>query len=340
MRYFSVFCGASGFVTEACRLNQSAARLLWHGATAAVLCAMVALLCSCGGRKQEDPTFNDVAIAVDETFRPIIEEEMFVFNAKYPEAVLKAKYMPETDAINYMLQDSVRMIIATRPFTQKERDDVMHAYKMPVQQKAFAYDAIALIINRENVDSLISVSEIEKIMTGRLTDWNELQHAKSRGKIEVVFDNANSSTVRFIRDSVCAGAELKGNIKEAKTNKNVIDYVSQTPGAMGIIGVDWLRNKLDSTNLTFDERIRVMCVGYSAVTTEDNCFQPVQYYIATGQYPLTRTLYMITSDPRPRSMGMYFYHFVSDQDGQLIIAKSSQLLPHMQVQVREVNVTR
>jgi len=302
-----------------------------------VLC--MGVFFSCGGKQTEDLTFNDVSIAVDETFQPIMEEELAVFNAKQPEAILKASYLPETDAINHMLMDSVRMVIATRPFTQKEKDDIMNAYKLPLQQKAFAYDAIALIIHKDNADSLISVSEIEKVMTGKITRWNELQHAITKGDIEVVFDNSNSSTVRYVRDSVCGGAELKGNIKEAKTNKNVIDYVSQTRNAIGIIGVDWLRNKLDTTNLTFDERIRVMSVGRSSVTTEGNCFQPVQYYIATGEYPLTRSVYMITTDPRARSMGLYFFHFVSDQAGQLIIAKSSQLLPCMQVQVREVQVT-
>lgn len=305
-----------------------------------IFCLLSGIICSCGNNnKKEDPTFNDVCIAVDETFRPIIEEEMNVFNAKQPEAILKASYLPETDAINKMLQDSVRMIIATRPFSQQEKDAIMSTYKLPLQQKPFAHDAVALIINKENRDSLISVNEIEKVMTGQITHWNQIQHAVTKGDIEVVFDNSNSSTVRFIRDSVCAGAELKGNIKEAKNNKSVIEYVSQTRNAMGIIGVDWLRNKADTTHLTFDKNIRVMSVGLSSVTTEGNCFQPVQYYIATGEYPLTRCLYMITTDPRQRSMGIYFFHFVSDQAGQLIIAKSSQLLPYMQVQVREVEIT-
>ena len=82
-----------------------------------------------------------------------------------------------------------------------------------------------------------------------------------------------------------------------------------------------------------------MSVGYSSVTTVDNCFQPVQYYIATGQYPLTRCLYLITTDPRPKAFGVYFYFFMRDQDAQLVITKSSQLLPYMPVQVKTVEMT-
>lgn len=300
------------------------------------VCTFLAV--SCGQKKTgEDKDYYDVNIAVDETFRPIIEEEMHVFNAKFPAAILKAHYMPETDAINMFLKDSVRMVVATRPLSKKETDAMLSVYKLVVRYQPIAYDAVALIVNPSNVDTLISVPELRKIMMGQITRWDQLQHAKKKGKIEVVFDNSNSSCVRYVRDSICNGAELKGNIKSGKTNKDVIDYVAQTKDAMGIIGVDWLRNPKDTSNLTFNPRIRVMSVSRSSVTEAGNSFQPVQYYIATGDYPLTRCIYMITTDPRTRSMGLNFYYYVSDQDGQLIITKSSQLLPYMPVQVKVVD---
>jgi phosphate transport system substrate-binding protein len=297
------------------------------------------MVASCGPSKKT-PTKEDyeVRVAVDETFRPIMEEEAKVFNASFPDAIMDISYLPETDAINMLLKDSVRMILATRELSKKECDAILQVNKLVVRQQPIAYDAIALIINPSNKDSLISVSQIEKIMTGKITRWSQLG-GKSNQPIEVVFDNSNSSSVRFVRDSVCAGAPLKGNIKEAKTNQKVIDYVAQTPNAIGIIGVDWLRNSADSTNLTFDKRIRVMSVSYSAVPEQGNSFQPVQYYIATGDYPLTRSVYMITTDPRSRSMNLNFYYFIGDQRGQLIITKSSQLLPYMPVQVKTVDVS-
>ena len=299
----------------------------------------VIVLASCGPSKKS-PTKEDyeVRVAVDETFRPIMEEEMRVFNASNPDASMKLLYLPETDAINMLLKDSIRMVLATRELSKKECKAILNVHKLVVRQQPIAYDAIALIINPGNTDSLISVSQIEKIMTGKITSWNQLG-SKSKQPIEVVFDNSNSSSVRFVRDSVCAGSQLKGNIKEAKTNSRVIDYVAHTPNAIGIIGVDWLRNSTDSTNLTFDKRIRVMSVSCSSVPETGNSFQPVQYYIATGDYPLTRKVYMITTDPRTRSMNLNFYYFMGDQRGQLVITRSSQLLPYMPVQVKTIDVS-
>jgi phosphate transport system substrate-binding protein len=297
------------------------------------------LLAACGPKKPVDKkAYYEVKVAVDETFRPIIEEEAKVFNARFPEADMKFRYLPETDAINLLLKDSVRMIMATRPLTKKETDQIMAVYKLKARWQMVAYDAVALIVNPSNPDTLINVSELRDIMTGKLTRWEQLKGAKQKGKLEVVFDNENSSTVRYIRDSICGGTQLKGNLKSGKNNKDVIKYVSENRNAMGIIGVDWLRNPEDSSQLTFDKKIRVMSVSTSAVPESVNSFQPVQYYIATGDYPLTRSVYLITTDPRSTAMSLNFYYFVSDQDGQLIITKSSQLLPVMPVHIKTVEV--
>ena len=40
-----------------------------------------------------------------------------------------------------------------------------------------------------------------------------------------------------------------------KTNEEVIDYVSKTVEAMGIIGVNWVGNVGDSTRLSFNESV-------------------------------------------------------------------------------------
>ena len=53
-----------------------------------------------------------------------MEQELFAFHAKFPEAIIDSAFMPETDAINLLLKDSLRMIIATRPLSAKEMEEI------------------------------------------------------------------------------------------------------------------------------------------------------------------------------------------------------------------------
>lgn len=303
-------------------------------APALVLACLAAA--SCGNKKAPDPHADDVQVTIDETFRPIFEAELQQFQLQQPTAVLRPTYAGEVDAINALLQDSTRFIVVTRDLSPQEKTTLRNRYGLVARSQIVAYDAVALIVNKQNPDTLISLGDIKRVAQGLVTDWSQLKVHHQSGPIEVVFDNPRSSTVRYIEDSICGGRAMKGNLSALKSNAEVIDYVARNPRAIGIIGVDWLRNSADSTNLSFLSDIRVMSVSRSAVPEEANSFLPYQYYIATGDYPLTRAVYEISTDPRPQSMAYNFFYFVSDNKGQLIIVRNSQLLPQMPVQVKNV----
>ena len=78
-------------------------------------------------------------------------------------------------------------------------------------------------------------------------------------------------------DSICGGKPLAtDNVSALKTNQQVIKYVAENPGAMGVIGVNWLGNRSDTTNLSFTEEIRVMAVSAEDVATPANSYKLIR----------------------------------------------------------------
>jgi len=279
-------------------------------------------------------TSGVIKITVDESFRPIIQEELDVFEAQFPSAGIVPKYTDEVEAINYLLKDSVRVAIVTRALSKKE-EDFMKSKKFSPKSYKLATDGIALIINNQNPDSLITVAEIRKILTGEVKNWKDIYPKSKLGKMQVVFDNPNSSTVRFAIDSICNGKPLSKELNAQKTNLEVINFVSQTPGAIGIIGVNWLSNSTDTTNLSFNQSIRVMAVSNEVTATMENSYKPFQAYLFYGYYPLSRSVYIILNDPRG-SLPSGLTSFLTSDRGQRIILKSG-LVPATQP-VRIVNI--
>ena len=271
---------------------------------------------------------------MDENFQPIIQEEIDVFEAMNPKAGIKPQYTNEVDAMNLLLKDSVRVVIATRPLSDNEMKYFKSKTFYPHSYK-FATDGIALIVNNHNSDSLITMGQIRKILTGEVTNWNELYPKSKLGKFQVVFDNKNSSTVRYAIDSICNGKPLSKNLFAQNTNTEVIKFVSKTPNSIGIIGVNWLGNEKDTTNLSFKPEIRVMAVTGDATATVANTYKPFQAYLFYGYYPLTRNIYVIVNDPRG-SLPSGLTQFLTSERGQRIILKSG-LVPATQP-VRIVHV--
>lgn len=136
-------------------------------------------------------------------------------------------------------------------------------------------------------------------------------------------------------DSICRGDSLKGNLSALKTNAAVIDYVEKTPNAIGVIGVSWVGDKSDSTQLSFSDRVTVMSVSKDEVATAQNSYKPYQAYIALGQYPLVREIYAVLTDPRS-GLASGFATFLASDRGQRIILRSG-VVPATQ-NVRIVNV--
>ena len=283
----------------------------------------------------ETPTSGLIKISADQTFEPIMEQEIDVFEGLYPKANIIPVYADEVDVITSLLQDSVRLAVTTRRLSPKEVE-TLNARKLYPKEVKIATDGVALIVNKANPDTLITMDQLRRILTGEVTEWNQVYPESKLGKLQLVFDNPNSSTVRFAIDSVCGGKPLStGNVSALKTNQQVINYVAENPGAMGVIGVNWLGDRSDTTNLSFRQEIRVMAVSAEDVATPVNSYKPYQAYLYYGNYPLARSIYALLNDPRS-GLPWGFTSFMTSDKGQRIILKSG-LVPATQP-VRIVHV--
>ena len=295
-------------------------------------------LASCQNKPKDGrtDTFTSgvVTIAADESFEPIVQEEVDVFEGLNARASIIPRYVTEVEAVNLLLRDSVRLAITSRKLTPAEMAS-FHSRKFFPQEIKLATDGLALIVNKNNPDTLITVRDIRKILTGKATRWKDVYPASKLKDINLVFDNKNSSTVRFAIDSICKGEAISGKINALQKNPDVINYVAKNIDAIGIIGVNWLGDRNDTTGLSFRKDIQVMSVSSSDNPSSDNSYKPYQAYLFYGYYPLTRNLYVLLNDPRS-ALPWGFSSFLSSERGQRIILKSG-LVPATQT-IRVVHV--
>ena len=293
--------------------------------------------CSQSSKKEKNsdtPTTGSITIAVDETYSPVINDVLPVFHSLYTFADVRARYMPEVDALNLLIKDSVRLAIVSRPLSAKEME-YFHAKKFFPKIIPFAIDGIAVLVNPANPDTLFSVETIRKIMLGKITNWKQLNPKSSLGDIKVIFDNPKSSIVRFIVDSITKSGNLSNQLSSMQSNLDVVDFISKNPDAIGLIGVSWVSNRNDPKSLSFLNKIKVAGISVTEPALSENSYQPFQAYVATGKYPFTRFLYAVLSEPRP-GLGTGFATFLASDKGQRIIQKTG-ILPYT-IPVRLVHI--
>lgn len=301
---------------------------------------VITLFLSCNDRRvvsRTDTMVSGVAdVAVDECLAPILQQEIDVFEALNQDAIIVPTFAEDIEVYDLLVKDSLRVAIGTRELTQAELEKITARKQRPRTQK-IAIDAIALIVNKNNADTMISVSDLRRIMSGEFKTWKELNPKSSLGDIAVAFDSPNSSTVRFMKDSITGGQPFGANIKaisegqktvdvkEITPNQKVIDYVASTPNAMGVIGVNWISSPTDTTSLSFINTIRVMSVSKELKPSLSDSYKPYAAYLALEKYPLRRDVFIIISDVSG-GLPSGFVNFVAGDKGQRIILKSG-LLP-------------
>ena len=312
------------------------------------LSLILGLFLACGNKPKNDLGYDYEAaaayFAADESFYPILDEELEVFTKVFNrnmqhQDTLKALYTNEQEAIEKLMRNETWLAFTTRSLTPRELQNLKDRSFMP-RIMAIGYDGLAFIVNNENPDTCISLKDVKRILSGEVTQWKEVYPKSKLGEIDVVFDNPHSSTVRFCVDSILGGQPINSkNIGAVLKSAEVVSYVEHTPNAIGIIGSNWLNDQRDTTNVTFKKNITVMKVSRLDSATVQNSWRPYQYYIYNGNYPLVRTIYAIVNEPRT-GQPTSFANFCRQPQGQRIILNAGLLPIVRDLNVRQVNVTK
>ena len=297
-----------------------------------IIASGVFFLASCNDGKPES-IFNDspvqgtIHISVDESFKPVIDEQIKVYETSFPGTHIIAHYKPEAECLKDLFRDTLnRMVIVTRGLTDKEEHFFMDSLKYNPAWNEVASDAVAVLVNAKSMDTLFTIKRLQDQLQGKIYRNQN-----------IVFDGLSAtSTVRFIIDSILHGQKFDTTVvKAAKNSNEVIDYVAHNDNAIGMVGIEWIGNPEDTAQVRLLKNVKIAYV--QCIACRDSSFiKPMQVTIMTKKYPLVRGLYYILKE-NYTGLGAGFVSFLKYERGQLIFNRA-YLAPVMEVHIRNVKL--
>jgi phosphate transport system substrate-binding protein len=277
--------------------------------------------CNDGGSNAptDTPTSGTLNISADETFRPVIEEQMRVFDSAFPDAHVTVQYKSEEECVKDFTEGKTRFILVTRTLTAPELARCEQKSIVP-DSLSLARDGIAVIVNPTSADTLMDLARLRGILNG-----------VSKEGYTAVFDNNGSSTVRFATQSILGGGALGAGVYAAGSGPDVVDYVSKNPKAVGFIGMGYISDSMTGQFLT---NIKVARIRNDSLGT---FLKPDKAYLALRTYPLYRTVYYIHSETY-RGLGNGVAKFLRGERGQLIFNRAFLFPLRMNVTVRPARI--
>jgi phosphate transport system substrate-binding protein len=290
---------------------------------------------SCGENKSlnETPTRGNISISVDESFQPLIDSEVFTFTHLYTSAQITPQYKPEYDVIDDFMNDSVKVIVTSKKLSDYQiqylRDTLVIA-----RTTTYAYDALALVANKQNQDTLVKYNTIKDIFLGKINKWKDINPKSKLGDIRVIFDNTKSGNIRYFKELFEIKDTLKSNFYAVKNNSEVIDFVSRNPDALGIVSVNWISDKDDSLSMSFINKVNILAVSQQYIN-DGSYYRPYQGSIYDKSYPFVREVYFISRETFA-GLGSGFINWACAEQGQRIVLKSGLVPATMPIRLVQI----
>lgn len=161
-----------------------------------------------------------------------------------------------------------------------------------------AKDGLSIYVNPNNIVNDLTIEQIKRIFTGKITNWKELGGKDTA--IVPVLRNPNSGTYLYFKEHVLDNEDYTESGLTLPTTKEIIKYISENVNAIGYGGV-----------------------GYKdgIVQLRVNGVYPTENNIRNDTYPITRYLHFFVSKT-PSGNIKKFIDWTLSPKGQSVIRKS------------------
>jgi phosphate transport system substrate-binding protein len=272
----------------------------------------------------ETMTSGKITMLVDESVAQVVDDVLDVFHYTYANAHITQVNVTENEIVKALLTDSVKTAVLCRPLTEKEENHFRNKGVTP-EVTFIATDALAVITAGKPADSTLTVEEIIRVIKGQ----------PSQKIKRLVLDNPNSGTVQYLLREAGVDKLPVNNVVYQKNSVEVITFVNNNPGSIGIVGVNWLLQPTPQLEKIVEN---LTVLGLDNVKIDKGVkkfYTPTQSNIGAGFYPLTRKIYVLNYQGY-KGLGIGFANYSRADKGQRIILKSG-LLP-MELPTREIQV--
>jgi len=184
-----------------------------------------------------------------------------------------------------------------------EKDNSLtHDAERRVQLTPVAWDALAVIVHKDNPVSNITMRQLRDLFEGKITNWKQL--GGNDAPVELYVRKGKISGVgRTLRELVFNDYEKEFVAKHVVASTGPLEKaIVANPNGIGVDGVSSAR-KIKVKLLALDGK------------------EPTYEHIKTGQYLLYRPLYVVTALDERKPEVKDFVHFVSSDEGKAIMRK-------------------
>lgn len=192
---------------------------------------------------------------------------------------------------------------SSRPMKPSEREKLKQRYNTLGVEIKVAKDGLSIYENAAGSISELTLEQIKDIYTGKITNWKDV--GGPNAKI-IVYGRENSSgTYVYFKDVVLGGDDFTATMQSMPGTAAVVNAVAKDRYAIGFGGAAYAKG-----------------IKFIKVKKDSNSpgFEPTAENVKSGDYPISRFLYIYTRS-KPTGAIKEYVDWILSSEGQQLVSK-------------------
>ncbi len=249
--------------------------------------------------QNSDSNGNDQKRTIDiigsTTVLPISQSAAEEWMNEHPNDTINVSGGGSGDGIQAIIDGDADIGNASRPIKDEEIQTAEDKGRNIVEHK-IAADALSVVVHPNNNVSDLTIEQVRDIFAGEIKNWKDVGGADL--EIVVYHREEGSGTRSTFEKSVMEDKQVTSEALTKESNGSMRQAISDNPNGIGYVGLGYL-----------DDSIKALGLGG---------IEPSEETASSGEYPISRFLYMYTNG-EPVGLTGDFIDFVFSEDGQGIV---------------------
>ena len=225
------------------------------------------------------------------------------YMAAHPDVVIQVTGGGSGTGISALINGSTDICNASRPMKNSERDKLKARYGTRGIEIKAALDGLSVYVSESNPVAELTLDQIKGIYTGKVTNWKDLGGPNE--KIIVYGRENNSGTYVYFKDNILMGDDYSATMQSMPGTAAVVNAVAKDKNGIGYGGA------------AYGKGIKELKIKKDSAAP---AYAPTMENIKSGDYPISRYLYMYVKNKPTGALKEYIDWTLGD-DGQKVVSE-------------------
>jgi phosphate transport system substrate-binding protein len=245
---------------------------------------------------------ENITVKGSDTLVILAQKWAEVYMSKHPETKIQVTGGGSGIGFAALQNNTTDIADASRPIKAAEKAACIKAFGKTPREYKVALDGLSVYVHAENPINELSIEQLEKIFTGKVTNWKDI--GGSDTPITVYSRENSSGTYEFFKEHILKGQDFVSTAQTTPGTAALLQNVSRDKNGIGYGGA------------AYGHGAKALKIKKTA---DSPAIEPTDENVISGKYPIWRYLYNYLNPDKDKGEIAAYLAWIRSPDGQKVV---------------------